>query len=153
MRHIICKQCGKSFQSQRAGRGFCSRQCASRYNYNNRPYIRDNLAKSPRINKYQSNILYIHNTGQFPHSQATGQVDVKFVRSYLKRKYGSRCSICGVQSWNGAEVPLVCDHIDGNHSNYRIKNYRLVCPNCDAQLPTYKSKNKKRGDNTPAIQV
>lgn len=38
--------------------------------------------------------------------------------------------------------PLVLDHIDGNASNWNENNLRLVCGNCDMQLPTYKSKNR-----------
>jgi hypothetical protein len=39
----------------------------------------------------------------------------------------------------------ILDHIDGNSSNNDITNLRLVCSNCDSQLPTYKSKNKGNG--------
>ena len=42
-------------------------------------------------------------------------------------------------------MPLVLDHIDGHASNWRLKNLRLVCHNCDAQLPTYKGKNRGNG--------
>lgn len=42
----------------------------------------------------------------------------------------------------GKEVPLVVDHIDGNAENCSVTNFRLVCGNCDMQLPTYKNKNK-----------
>ena len=34
------------------------------------------------------------------------------------------------------------DHIDGNAANNRRDNYRAICPNCDSQLDTFKSKNK-----------
>jgi len=37
------------------------------------------------------------------------------------------------------------DYIDGNPENNDLKNLRMICPNCDAQLPTYKSKNKGKG--------
>lgn len=30
----------------------------------------------------------------------------------------------------------------GDAANNRRENLRLVCPNCDSQLDTYKSKNK-----------
>ncbi len=33
-------------------------------------------------------------------------------------------------------------HIDGHASNNTRENLRLICPNCDSQLDTYKSKNK-----------
>lgn len=37
---------------------------------------------------------------------------------------------------------MVLDHIDGDASNNTRENFRCVCPNCDSQLDTYKSKNK-----------
>jgi hypothetical protein len=71
------------------------------------------------------------------------------LRSHAKRillyTNGNICSICGVTTWNNKPVPLVCDHIDGNSNNNNFKNFRLVCCNCDAQLPTYKSKNRGKG--------
>lgn len=39
-------------------------------------------------------------------------------------------------SWNGAELPLILDHINGNNSDNRSRNLRFLCPNCDSQLPT-----------------
>ena len=41
-------------------------------------------------------------------------------------------------------APLVVDHIDGDSTNHSVSNFRLVCGNCDTQLPTYKSKNKSK---------
>jgi hypothetical protein len=40
---------------------------------------------------------------------------------------------------------LVLDHIDGNPTNNCRENLRLVCPNCDSQLATYKSRNRGNG--------
>lgn len=37
---------------------------------------------------------------------------------------------------------FVLEHIDGNADNNSRINLRLVCPNCDSQLATFKSKNK-----------
>lgn len=37
------------------------------------------------------------------------------------------------------------DHIDGDAANNRRDNLRMVCPNCDSQLPTFKSRNRGKG--------
>jgi hypothetical protein len=70
---------------------------------------------------------------------------VTTIRTYIKTEFGDQCSICHVTEWMGQSVPLVLDHIDGNSTNNTQYNLRLVCGNCDMQLPTYKSKNKGSG--------
>ncbi len=69
-----------------------------------------------------------------------------YVRSYLLDDQGGRCALCGIDTvWNGDPLVLVLDHINGNADDNRRENLRLVCPNCDSQLPTYKSRNRGRG--------
>jgi hypothetical protein len=69
----------------------------------------------------------------------------RYAKSYLIHTTGNTCSICGTTEWMGLPVPLVCDHISGDSTDNRIENFRLVCCNCDAQLPTFKSKNRGNG--------
>lgn len=55
----------------------------------------------------------------------------------------NKCAICGnPPEWNGKPLVFVLDHIDGHASNNTRANLRLICPNCDSQLDTFKSKNK-----------
>lgn len=67
------------------------------------------------------------------------------LRKYVLRTREHVCSICNKRTWNNTIIPLVVDHIDGNYQNIIESNLRLVCPNCDAQLPTYKNKNLGKG--------
>lgn len=75
----------------------------------------------------------------------TGKVKHRSGKIYLLRTKGNICEICQLTQWNGQKMPLVLDHIDGNYENNQLENLRLVCGNCDMQLPTYKNKNKGRG--------
>ena len=66
-----------------------------------------------------------------------------WVKPYFLEKQKHKCKICGIlDEWNGNSMVFILDHIDGNASNNTEENLRLICHNCDSQLPTYKSKNK-----------
>lgn len=49
--------------------------------------------------------------------------------------------------WQGADLPLILDHVDGNRLHNRPENLRLLCPNCESQLPTRGGRNKGRVQN------
>lgn len=74
-----------------------------------------------------------------------GEGDVPaYVRRFWLATYGERCVLCG---WaerrpKDGRIPLTWDHIDGDCSNNRYSNLRLLCPNCHALTDTYGSLNK-----------
>jgi hypothetical protein len=41
-------------------------------------------------------------------------------------------------------LALIVDHVNGDATNNRRENLRLICPNCDSQLPTFKARNRLR---------
>lgn len=60
------------------------------------------------------------------------------------------CSECGNKgNWNGKELSLQVDHIDGNSDNNAFENLRILCPNCHSQTETYgyKGRTKKTKRN------
>jgi hypothetical protein len=60
-----------------------------------------------------------------------------------------KCELCGQdENWNGGKMSLILDHINGVWNDNRIENLRIVCPNCNATLPTHcgKQKSKYRKD-------
>jgi hypothetical protein len=57
----------------------------------------------------------------------------------------NHCYICRLEPlWNGKPLVLVLDHINGNPTDYRLENLRLLCPNCNSQQVTFAGRNKGR---------
>ena len=64
-------------------------------------------------------------------------------RWYKKGEYTPYiCSICGQEPiWQGKDLTLILDHINGSNHDDRLENLRWVCPNCNQQLDTTNGKN------------
>lgn len=45
-------------------------------------------------------------------------------------------------TWQGRDIVLELDHVDGDCLNNRLENLRWLCPNCHSQTPTYKNRNR-----------
>ena len=54
-----------------------------------------------------------------------------------------KCKRCGLFEWLGATITLELDHIDGNNKNNDRSNLECLCPNCHAQTPTWRGRNRK----------
>ena len=65
---------------------------------------------------------------------------------YLK-KFGVKntnvCERCGRSEWEGEPIPLQVHHLNGEHTDNRIENLQILCPNCHALTDNYCGKNTK----------
>ena len=123
----ICQNCGEEFSELntkiRAGGGkFCCNDCYKEFRSKNK--------KDPK----ELNRLY-----QKKYKYGLSKEDYYSLFETQQNK----CAICGVPNvWNNKELVFILDHINGRANDNSRNNLRLICPNCDSQLDTYKSKNK-----------
>jgi len=69
------------------------------------------------------------------------------VRRYLMDTFGECCMRCGWAERHPVtgRVPVELDHIDGDATNNRESNLRLLCPNCHSLTESYRALNKGQG--------
>lgn len=70
-----------------------------------------------------------------------GKLRQRLVNAGLK---SLRCERCGITDWLGDRLPFELDHIDGDRTNNRLENLRMLCPNCHAQTESWCRKRSSR---------
>lgn len=119
METILCGYCGKPLERKNAK--FCSSKCSE--------------AKKHELS-YKD---FLENNDKY----CRGNYTPKHFKSEFLKEQNNVCAICGGPTeHNGKPLVFILDHIDGDASNNKRENLRMICPNCDSQLETYKSKNK-----------
>jgi hypothetical protein len=138
---------------------FCSKSCAASYNNGIYPkLIKDiyyckqcnNLINSRSKNFCSSSCRTLYRVLSIVNDES--QIESRTAKKYLTYKYGHKCSICKISDWQSKPLVMILDHIDGNSENNLISNLRLICSNCDSQLPTYKSRNKGKGRHSRRLR-
>lgn len=115
-----CLNCSKEFISTSSKSKYCDKNCEVEYKLKS---------------KYEH---YLNNQDEF-----CKITDMRFIKQHILKEQNECCDICqNKNEWNGKLIVFILDHINGDASNNKRNNLRLICPNCDSQLDTYKSKNK-----------
>ena len=53
-----------------------------------------------------------------------------------------KCEICGWSTkTEDNRIPLELDHVNGDRNDNRLKNLRVLCPNCHSLQPTHRGRN------------
>lgn len=82
------------------------------------------------------------------HNGMRGKTSTAFwIKWYLIGLHGEKCMDCGwcERNLHTGNIPIELEHIDGDFSNNKIENLKLICPNCHSLTSTYKGANKKQG--------
>jgi transposase-like protein len=72
--------------------------------------------------------------------RSNGHLRVRLLAAGLLK---AECSACGLATWRGRPLPLHLDHINGDHTDNRLENLRILCPNCHAITDTWCGRNRK----------
>lgn len=130
------------------------RDCLYRLGYNSQSGNTTKLLKERIVNLNLSiehfhtpNAIKRNEENIFIKNSTANQATLR--RWYKKGNYAKyKCSICGQEPfWNGKELTLILDHINGVNNDDRLENLRWVCPNCNYQLETTNGKNKKHKEH------
>lgn len=158
-----CKQCEIKFDPKDKRQKFCTRSCSATYNNLNGFIGAKKIGvdygscpgcgiKFKRRQKYCSfTCMADHKTRRWLAGEIFGSSEwctvPDFIRDYLMENCGNQCSQCGWKEIHPLtnKTPLEIDHRDGDCTNNRFENLRVLCPNCHSLTENFRGLNSKIG--------
>ena len=74
----------------------------------------------------------------------------RLIKEGLKERI---CEQCGLRQWMGSDIPLELHHVNGDNSDNRLENIKLLCPNCHALTDNYRGLNKSAHRETGEVEL
>jgi hypothetical protein len=152
---VLCKECDSILKYKKRHNKFCSQNCSATYNNK----LRNKTRKETNC-LFCGKVLERHNykycSLQCQHDLSIQNkciliednclVSKSSLRSYLMRKYDSKCQKCGWGIPNPVSKTVCLDlhHKDGDASNNVLDNVEILCPNCHSLTNTYKNVDSNR---------
>ena len=112
----------------------CNKEIILRFSTENKKFCSHDCDK-----QYRSTIRLAENKKLIVEGKITNRPTIYKV---LESLYGTACQCCGITTHNKLPIKCQVDHIDGDSTNNKLKNLRLLCPNCHSQTDTFAGRNK-----------
>lgn len=160
----LCMRCTKKIPYEKNANRFCGHACSAVYWNSRRVQLRSKPARFCRVcskpvghgsayacsRECHQGDLWSRRRRQI---EARGEIPTpSAAKRYLAEAFGYACANCGISEWDGGKLTLSLDHADGDPYNNKIKNLRLLCPNCHSQTPSYAGRNRGRGRVSRAVR-
>ena len=81
---------------------------------------------------------------------STNHLRIRLLNEGIKER---KCEFCGLSEWQGKPIALELHHINGDHSDLRIENLQILCPNCHAFTKNYRGKGMSAQKETSGVEV
>lgn len=126
-----CSNCGDTFKTYTKDRKCCSRDCSEELKAGARRAIMKETLRRWEAGK---RVTLHHGV-------------LRSIRKLLIQRAKNSCSKCGWSKINKAtgKVPLELHHRSGDHTDNSPSNLQILCPNCHALTPSFRSLNKGHG--------
>lgn len=83
----------------------------------------------PSIKKKDISEILVENSGW-----TSGHLRQRLIKEGLKE---AKCECCGRTEWLGIPIPLELHHINEVHTDNRLENLLILCPNCHAMTDSH----------------